>query len=145
MSSVRYGCELVDFSQDAQGVTVSTRTADGQDETLRTRYLVGCDGGSSRVRKALNIKLDGRGRIRDLVQVIFKSDELYGASAPARVGTTISSTPSARAIIAQGCRTEFTLHSSLPADTDFRPVIADLIGFPCPFEILQVIPGGTTS
>src|SRR6185312_11003478 len=43
-------------------------------------------------------------------------------------------------IIAQGCRTEFTLHSSLPADTDFRPVIADLIGFPCPFEILQVIP-----
>jgi 2-polyprenyl-6-methoxyphenol hydroxylase-like FAD-dependent oxidoreductase len=138
--TVRYGCELMDFEQDAAGVTVSARTVDGRTETLRASYLAGCDGGSSRVRKKLGIKLEGRGRIRDLVQVIFKSNELYrrirtGRGRHYNFTDAIGST-----IIAQGCRTEFTLHSSLPADTDFRPVIADLIGFPCPFEILQVIP-----
>lgn len=138
--TVRYGCELMDFEQDAGGVAVSARTVDGRDETLRAAYLVGCDGGSSRVRKKLGIKLDGRGRIRDLVQIIFKSDELYrrirtGHGRHYNFVDAVGST-----IIAQGCRTEFTLHSSLPADTDFRSVIADLIGFPCPFEILQVIP-----
>ena len=138
--TVRYGCELIDLEQDAAGVTVSARTLDGRTETLRASYLAGCDGGSSRVRKKLGIKLEGRGRIRDLVQIIFKSDELYqrirtGHGRHYNFVDAVGST-----IIAQGCRTEFTLHSSLPADTDFRPVIADLIGFPCPFEILQVIP-----
>ncbi|MGE5149137.1 MAG: FAD-dependent monooxygenase [Rhodospirillaceae bacterium] len=138
--TVRYGCELIDLAQDGDGVTVSARTVDGRDETLSASYLVGCDGGSSTVRKKLGIKLDGRGRIRDLVQVIFKSDELYkrirtGHGRHYNFVDAVGST-----IIAQGCRTEFTLHSSLPADTDFRPIIENLIGFPCPFEILQVIP-----
>ena len=43
-------------------------------------------------------------------------------------------------MVAQGDRKEFTLHSSLPPDTDFGPVIRDLIGFPCDFEIRHVIP-----
>jgi 2-polyprenyl-6-methoxyphenol hydroxylase-like FAD-dependent oxidoreductase len=138
--TVRYGCELIDFEQDGDGVTVSARTADGRDETLRATYLVGCDGGSSRVRKRLGIKLNGRGRIRDLVQVIFKSTELYQRIRTGHGRHYNFVDAQGSTIIAQGCRTEFTLHSSLPADTDFRPVIADLIGFPCPFEILQVIP-----
>jgi 2-polyprenyl-6-methoxyphenol hydroxylase-like FAD-dependent oxidoreductase len=138
--TVRYGCELMDLAQDADGVTVSARTVDGSDETLRASYLVGCDGGSSRVRKKLGIKLDGRGRIRNLVQIIFKSDELYRRIRTGHGRHYNFVDAQASTIIAQGCRTEFTLHSSLPPDTDFRPIIADLIGFPCPFEILQVIP-----
>ena len=43
-------------------------------------------------------------------------------------------------MVAQGTRKEFTLHSSLPPDTDFRPVIQNLIGFPCDFEIRHVVP-----
>ena len=31
--TVRYGCELTDFSQDAEGVTVLARTVDGKEET----------------------------------------------------------------------------------------------------------------
>ncbi|MBS0220445.1 MAG: FAD-dependent monooxygenase [Proteobacteria bacterium] len=44
---------------------------------MRAFYLAGCGGNSSRVRKTLDIKLDGRGSFRNLVRVIFKSDELY--------------------------------------------------------------------
>ncbi len=138
--TVRYGCELMDFEQDAEGVIVTARTLDGRTETLRASYLAGCDGGSSRVRKALGIKLEGRGRIRNLVQVIFKSNELYERIRAGKGRHYNFVDAAGSTIVAQGCRTEFTLHSSLPPETDFRPVIADLIGFPCTFEILQVIP-----
>ena len=75
--TVRYGCGLEDFVQDDDGVTVQARTASGAREELRAAYLAGCDGGASTVRKKAGIRLEGKGRIRALVQVIFRSDELY--------------------------------------------------------------------
>ncbi len=52
---IRRGCELVGLSQDDQGVT--TELADGTQ--LRSRYLVGCDGGRSTVRKLLGVGFPG--------------------------------------------------------------------------------------
>jgi 2-polyprenyl-6-methoxyphenol hydroxylase-like FAD-dependent oxidoreductase len=138
--SVRYGCELIDFTQDAGGVTILARTTDGAEESLRATYLAGCDGGASTVRKKLGIKLEGQGGLRDLVQVIFRSDHLYERIVTGKGRHYQFPDAAGSSIVAQGCRTEFTLHSSLPKDTDFVPVIRDLIGFPCDFEILHVIP-----
>ncbi|MET1073248.1 MAG: FAD-dependent oxidoreductase [Umezawaea sp.] len=56
---VRYGHELVEFDQDTDGVTARIATPDGE-RTVRTRYLVGADGGSSSVRKALGIGFPGK-------------------------------------------------------------------------------------
>ena len=61
---VRRGCELVGLSQDEQGVTVELDnagaggTANGN-TTLRSRYLVGCDGGRGTVRKLVGIPFPG--------------------------------------------------------------------------------------
>lgn len=52
---VYYGREVTGFAQDDAGVDV--RLADG--EVLRTRYLVGCDGGRSLIRKAAGIDFPG--------------------------------------------------------------------------------------
>ena len=52
---IRRGCELVGLSQDEHGVTVEL--ADGTQ--LRSRYLVGCDGGRSTVRKLLGVGFPG--------------------------------------------------------------------------------------
>ncbi|MGH3316252.1 MAG: FAD-dependent monooxygenase, partial [Nocardioidaceae bacterium] len=52
---IRRGCELVGLSQDDDGVTAEL--ADGT--RLRSRYLVGCDGGRSRVRKLLGVGFPG--------------------------------------------------------------------------------------
>ncbi|MEV6426229.1 rifampin monooxygenase [Nocardia sp. NPDC051463] len=52
---IRRGCELVGLSQDDRGVTVEA--ADGKQ--LRARYLVGCDGGRSTVRKLLGVDFPG--------------------------------------------------------------------------------------
>ncbi|MEV7127613.1 rifampin monooxygenase [Streptomyces sp. NPDC093260] len=51
----RRGCELVALSQDEDAV--SAELADGT--LLRSRYLVGCDGGRSTVRKLLGIAFPG--------------------------------------------------------------------------------------
>jgi 2-polyprenyl-6-methoxyphenol hydroxylase-like FAD-dependent oxidoreductase len=52
---IRRGCELVGLSQDDHGVTAEL--ADGTQ--LRSRYLVGCDGGRSTVRKLLGVGFPG--------------------------------------------------------------------------------------
>src|SRR6202158_676967 len=54
---VRIDCGLTSFDQDADSVTAHVRTSNGPEEIIRTAYLVGCDGGSSTVRKQLRILL----------------------------------------------------------------------------------------
>ena len=138
--AVRYGLELMTFSQDEQGVTVEARGFDGTTEMLGCRYLVGCDGASSTVRKQLGIKLEGSGGIRDLVQVIFWSEDLYDRIVTGKGRHYNFADAGGSSLVAQGDRKEFTLHASLPADTDFVPIIRDLIGFPCDFTIRHVLP-----
>ena len=138
--TVRYGLELVDFAQDAAGVTVVARRLDGGEERFRCAYLAGCDGGTSTVRKKLGIRLQGRGAIRELCQVIFKSTDLY-EKIPIGKGRHYNFThPTVSTLVVQGCRTEFTLHTALSPDTDFMPIIRDLVGFPCEVEITHVVP-----
>jgi 3-(3-hydroxy-phenyl)propionate hydroxylase len=52
---IHYGREAVGFSRDEAGVEVEL--ADG--ERLRAAYLIGCDGGRSRIRKAAGIDFPG--------------------------------------------------------------------------------------
>src|SRR3954464_4418066 len=54
-AQVRRGCPVVGLEQDDDGVTVEL--AGG--ERLRSRYLVGCDGGRSTVRKLLGVGFPG--------------------------------------------------------------------------------------
>ncbi|MCF1593615.1 rifampin monooxygenase [Streptomyces muensis] len=54
-TEIRRGCELVGLSQDEDGVTVEL--ADGTH--LRSRHLVGCDGGRSTVRKLIGVGFPG--------------------------------------------------------------------------------------
>jgi 3-(3-hydroxy-phenyl)propionate hydroxylase len=53
--TIRYGREVTGFAQDRAGVEV--RLSDG--ELVRTRYLVGCDGGRSLIRKLAGIDFPG--------------------------------------------------------------------------------------
>ncbi len=65
-----FGCELIGFDQDADGVTARVRTGSGE-ETVRARFLVGADGGGSFVRRTLGVGFPGqtspgRGLVADL-------------------------------------------------------------------------------
>jgi 2-polyprenyl-6-methoxyphenol hydroxylase-like FAD-dependent oxidoreductase len=54
-TTVERGVELVSFDQDEDGVTARFTGRD----PIRTRYLVGCDGAHSVVRKALGLAFEG--------------------------------------------------------------------------------------
>jgi 2-polyprenyl-6-methoxyphenol hydroxylase-like FAD-dependent oxidoreductase len=57
-AEIRRGHEVVGLHQDEQGVTVQVRTESGSCE-LTAKYLVGCDGGHSIVRKQLGVAFPG--------------------------------------------------------------------------------------
>ncbi len=52
---IYHGCEVTGFAQDDAGVDVEL----AGDRSLRARYLVGCDGGRSVIRKAAGIEFPG--------------------------------------------------------------------------------------
>ncbi|MEU3353693.1 rifampin monooxygenase [Streptomyces sp. NPDC037389] len=65
---IRRGCEVTGLSQDEDGVTVELAgggtpadegVASGGGTRLRSRYLVGCDGGRSTVRKLAGVAFPG--------------------------------------------------------------------------------------
>jgi 2-polyprenyl-6-methoxyphenol hydroxylase-like FAD-dependent oxidoreductase len=51
--------ELVDFHADPDTVTCTLRHGDGRTEQVRTRYLAGCDGAASSVRRGTGIPFRG--------------------------------------------------------------------------------------
>ncbi|GAA4866750.1 FAD-dependent monooxygenase [Kitasatospora terrestris] len=51
--------ELQSFTQDPDGVTARLTTPGGGTEELRVRYLIGCDGAHSTVRKQLGLSFEG--------------------------------------------------------------------------------------
>jgi len=56
---VEFGHRLIGFEQDASGASVRLATPTGE-QTIRTRYLIGADGGRSFVRQALDIGFPGK-------------------------------------------------------------------------------------
>ncbi len=58
---VRLGLELTALSQDGEGVTLSLQGEDGVMQSARARYVIGCDGASSTVRRLLGIGVDDLG------------------------------------------------------------------------------------
>jgi 2-polyprenyl-6-methoxyphenol hydroxylase-like FAD-dependent oxidoreductase len=75
-NDIRYGWSFESFEQDSTGVTAKVvEIATGKEETIRAQFLVGCDGGSSKVRKQLGYRYVGRGAMRPNVSFFFRSDE----------------------------------------------------------------------
>jgi 2-polyprenyl-6-methoxyphenol hydroxylase-like FAD-dependent oxidoreductase len=80
-TEIRRGCELVGLSQDDDGVTAGLTNG----MRLRARYLVGCDGGRSTVRKLLGVAFPGEPNRHDTLL-----GEMEVAEDPARVAAVVA-------------------------------------------------------
>lgn len=59
---LRFGWELIGFDQQGDGVVSTIRHSEtGETETVRTRWLAGCDGAQGYTRRALEIPYRGEG------------------------------------------------------------------------------------
>lgn len=73
---LRLGHEMLELRQDADSVTLEVRDPAGEIYELRSRYVIGADGGRSAVRKQLGIELVGLTHPRKWVVVDAINDEL---------------------------------------------------------------------
>ncbi len=74
LAEIRFSTELVEHSQDDDGVTVTLQQADGSQELVRTSWLVGADGGRSPLREASGITSTGPTALGSFVNNHFSAD-----------------------------------------------------------------------
>lgn len=55
----RFGFKLESVKEEKDGVVSELQTHSGDKYVVRSDYVLGCDGGGSRVRRALGIRLAG--------------------------------------------------------------------------------------
>jgi 2-polyprenyl-6-methoxyphenol hydroxylase-like FAD-dependent oxidoreductase len=137
--TVRFGCELTGFAQDAGGVDARVRAASGPNETIRASYLIGCDGGSSTVRKELGIALSGEGSIRKLRQALFHCQDLY-ERIPMGKGRHyhIAEAPLFPFLILQDSTRHWTLHAAASNDIEMAEIFRKSLAMPLEFQMLAV-------
>jgi 2-polyprenyl-6-methoxyphenol hydroxylase-like FAD-dependent oxidoreductase len=134
----RWGVAFHALTQDAAGVTATLRRDDGGTETLRCLWLAGCDGGTSAVRKAIGIGLEGQARVMPRFMTHFRSD---ARALLQRWGIAWHYQSVAGTLIAQDDRETWTLQTRLPegeapANVDPHALLRDFAGCDVPCEIL---------
>ncbi|MDZ5443526.1 FAD-dependent monooxygenase [Micromonospora sp. 4G57] len=78
---VERGVELVDLRSAADQVTCRLRHRDGREETVAARYVVGCDGAHSAVRRAADIAFEGSSYPQTFVLADVEADGLATGAA----------------------------------------------------------------
>ncbi len=66
-----YGTRLVSWQEDGEGVTAMIEH-EGKFSSLRARYLAGCDGAGSTVRRQAEIPLEGKSLLTKSTNVLFR-------------------------------------------------------------------------
>ncbi|MFJ3879081.1 FAD-dependent oxidoreductase [Streptomyces sp. NPDC090077] len=79
-ADVRFATELMNFDQDATGVTALVKDREtGEHVTVRADFLIAADGPRSPVREALGIRQTGNGELFHNVSIVFRSEHLAEA------------------------------------------------------------------
>ena len=141
---VLFGHEFMEFSQSDDGVSVRFEDSDGQSKTLTASYLVGCDGGSSPIRKQLGIKLRGEGGILELQQALFYCEELFErlphGSGPGQGRHYHRADAEHTFLIMQDSTKHWSLHATVPDAAAMKRKFEEIVGFPVNYELLSCAP-----
>jgi len=136
--TVRYGCELVAFTQDASAVSAQVRTSDGAVSTIRAAYMAGCDGGNSLVRRSLDIGLEGEANIQQLRQALYYCEDLYERIPIGRGRHYHVADAEGSFLIVQDSTRHFTLHSVVETDADMARMFERVVAMPVDYQMLYV-------
>ena len=135
--TVRYGCEFLSFEQDAGSVTATVNEG-GQTKKITAQYLVGCDGGTSSVRRQLGIKLSGEGNILQLRQALYHCEDLFERIPIGKGRHYHRADAQSTQLIVQDSTKHFTVHSVVEKDEDMKTVFEEIVAMPVKYEMLYV-------
>ena len=136
---IERGRTLTDLAQSGESVTVSLRGEDGSIEKLRCRWVIGCDGAHSAVRKAAGIPFSGSTYRDEFIMADAELDwklphgGLYGFPSPAGIFAAFSMPGENRYRIfgnfppgPEGSRAEY----SEPTHDEFQAMVDERVPFP---------------
>jgi 2-polyprenyl-6-methoxyphenol hydroxylase-like FAD-dependent oxidoreductase len=69
----RFGWRVTGFEEGVEEVVVDLKDENGARQSVKARYLVGCDGAASVVRAGLGIRLEGRGTLGQALGIYFRA------------------------------------------------------------------------
>lgn len=139
--------EVTGYTQDEAGVTVHCRGID-EDKAfdLRGSWLVGCDGGSSRVRKTMGTRLTGDAEIARTRTTLIRSSAvkaLFGTRRPAWMSWVVNHKIWGNVVAIDG-EELWLVHRAVRGSQDFESVdfdqsIRDVLGVgpDFPFEVVK--------
>ena len=141
---VRFGVKFEQITQEFEDGLVAelSDSATGEKTTVECSYLLGCDGGGSRVRRTLGVELEGEENVASAYMVHFHSTDTQLLQ---RFGVTWHYQNGAGTLIAQNDVDAWTLQAWLPPGDDGSTWDADetlqsWIGCDFEYEILQANP-----
>jgi 2-polyprenyl-6-methoxyphenol hydroxylase-like FAD-dependent oxidoreductase len=139
--SVRYGCAFESLAQESEDV-VATLRDEGQITQLHAKYLVGCDGGNSAVRRQLGIRLRGEGDLMRLYQALFFCPKLFDrlpiGPGPGRGRHYHVADGRATFLIMQDSTKHWTLHAVVDRPGEMAEQFERTIGTPIRADMLYV-------
>ncbi|MFL5090644.1 MAG: FAD-dependent monooxygenase, partial [Xanthobacteraceae bacterium] len=136
--TVQYGCALESFTQDPESVTALVRNGDGSTSTIRAAYMVGCDGGSSTVRRQLGIKLAGEANLLQLRQALYYCEDLYERIPIGKGRHYHVADDRTTFLIVQDSTKHFTLHAVVDQDSDMAAMFEKTVAMPIKYDMLYV-------
>lgn len=138
--TMRFGTEFLELRQDPSGVTAVVRGQDGAAQEIQAAYLVGCDGGASRVRKQLGIALGGDADIGRFRQGLYRCDALVDrlpmGPGPGRGRHYLVADDRSSFLIMQDSKRLWTLHAAVDSDEEMRTQFRKVVDAPVDFELL---------
>jgi 2-polyprenyl-6-methoxyphenol hydroxylase-like FAD-dependent oxidoreductase len=142
--TLRWSTEFISFEQDPQGVTTTVKTVDGKTASIRSAYLVGCDGGASSVRGSMGIKLRGEANLLGLRQALYYCEELFAklpiGNGPGHGRHYHVADDKASFLIMQDSTRHWTLHATVETDEEMKRQFEKVVGVPVKYEMLSCQP-----
>ncbi len=142
---IGFGKTCVALEQDAKSVTATLRDTDiGAEQRVRARYVAGCDGSRSFVRRAIGVRLQGDDNLARRKSVYLRSAQLRSflkgrpawmtwLSNPVRGGVVVAIDGEALWL----CHCRVAPNESLET-LDTRAAVIDIVGRDFDFELLAV-------
>lgn len=140
--NVRFACEFVSLQQNAEGVSASVRGGDGSSSQISARYVVGCDGGSSPVRRQLGIPLSGEGNLLELCQALYYCPDLFDmipiGAGPGKGRHYHIADAQSTFLIMQDSTRHWTLHARVENPQEMAAQFERTVGVPVRYDTLYV-------
>lgn len=135
-SELRFGVELIDLTEDDDGI-VASLVEHGEETRIRCRYMLAADGANSTVRQRLGVGTTGPGAMAAVTTVVFDADlSSWCARQPAGVYFTMHG--SFLPLYPEGGWAWFAPTPGDVAGADWGQLVSRALGADVPVEVLRV-------